>query len=239
MKRRLKINGLIICLSLMMILIFPRGFFRPIRVDFLNYVGEVVGLIFILLGLIIRVSSRGYKLEHSQQGKALLEGGPYSIVRNPMYLGIFLIGIGLVLMFFQWWMALVFLFIFLSRYFMLIFTEEKNLRLIFPDTYPLYQRKTPRIFPLFFSVVDKDIAEYLPLKTAWIKKESGTICILLSAVFSLDAWYDIRSSGVWAYVRTIAALLSVLIVFIFLVIYLVKRTAYLNKNDSAESQNTL
>jgi len=132
MKKRLKINGVIMFLAAVIVAVFPAMFFRRVNIGLWNEVAEVFGLALILLGQLIRISARGYKSENSGEGKALITNGPYSLVRNPMYLGVLLIGLGVVLMLFKLWVVLVFLAVFIIRYFLLIFKEEKKLAVLFP-----------------------------------------------------------------------------------------------------------
>ena len=102
MKKRLKINGIIIFCATIIVAFFPRVFFRNNGSGtILEQYIEIMGFSLILLGQIIRVSARGYKAEHSRESQALIQAGPYQVVRNPMYLGIFLIGLGVVLAVFR------------------------------------------------------------------------------------------------------------------------------------------
>ncbi|MCX5669261.1 MAG: hypothetical protein NTX89_03995, partial [Candidatus Omnitrophica bacterium] len=121
MKKRLKVNGIIMGFSALVIVFFPKFFLRIYSGSIQEKILEVLGFTFILLGQIIRVSARGYKAEHSLDSRALIQGGPYQVVRNPMYLGIFLIGLGVVLAVFRWWAAVVFAVVFIMRYILLIY----------------------------------------------------------------------------------------------------------------------
>ena len=97
MKKRLKINGIIIFFIVLLIAFSPGIFFRKeIVPTYWDEIAEIFGIAVILLGQIIRVSGRGYKAEKSKNGRALIQDGPYAISRNPMYLGILLIGIGII-----------------------------------------------------------------------------------------------------------------------------------------------
>ena len=223
MKKRLKINGIIMVCAGLGVAFSPKVFFR-------NYSGslgekslEVLGLALILLGQIIRVSARGYKAENSLDSRALIQGGPYQVVRNPMYLGIFLIGLGVVLSIFKWWAVAIFIIVFIIRYILLIYTEEKKLRLMFPDTYLQYCRKVPRIFPALFSIIKLDIIEYLPLKIAWFYREIGSISTLLLLVLLVESWWGVTQQGLQVYFQQFIWLLITLSVFLVLVILLSKR----------------
>jgi len=222
MKRRLEINGVIIVLALALVAIFPQVFLRS-RSDFYHdLLLKLSGIACILLGQIFRVSARGYKAEHSQQGGRLIRGGPYSLVRNPMYLGILLIGLGVVLVLFKWWGVLIFLFVFVLRYILLIFAEEKKLLNLFPQEYPLYLKETPRLIPNPLALLKKKIGEYLPVKVYWLKKELGTMLAVLLGVLIIEAYPVISSSGARAYFKEAVAIAAVVLSFAWFIGYLKK-----------------
>lgn len=225
MKKRLKINGVIVFIAVISSILFPTIFLRQSMGSFLDEVLSVFGIAFILLGQLFRVSSRGYKSEHSQQGYALIQGGPYTLVRNPMYLGIFLIGLGIVLILFKWWAICIFLLVFIARYILLIFEEEKKLRAIFPKDYQAYQQKVPRIIPSLAMILQKDIVEYLPLKLSWLKKEMPSVIPVLGAVILLKSWKNIRNEGWQALPLELVMVFMIIILFASLFIYLKNKTA--------------
>lgn len=234
MKKRLKINGVIMFAAFVLIVAFPAIFFRRDKDGFiaLDQVAEIFGIALVLLGQILRVSARGFKSEHSHNGFMLIQDGPYALVRNPMYLGILLIGFGIVLMLFKWWVMLIFLFVFTVRYLLLIAAEEKKLKILFPQDYPAYQRKAPRLLPSLAMIFRKGIGEYLPLKLSWLKGEIGSILAILSLALLAESWEDIRKRGAAAYFKELAAYAVIIILFICLVAYLSRRTNG-NKKDAA------
>ncbi|MDO9572472.1 MAG: isoprenylcysteine carboxylmethyltransferase family protein [Candidatus Omnitrophota bacterium] len=179
MKKRIMINGIIMGVALVLVVFFRGAFLRQDNFGWLENSLRAIGLLSLFLGQLIRVSARGYKAEYSKNSHALIEGGPYQVVRNPMYLGILLIGFGVVLMLFNFWVVFLFLLIFASRYFPLIFSEEKKLRNVFGAPYDAYCRQVPRIMPRFFSIIKTSAKEYLPIKPAWFKKEINSIIPLL------------------------------------------------------------
>ncbi|MFH0855617.1 MAG: isoprenylcysteine carboxylmethyltransferase family protein [Candidatus Omnitrophota bacterium] len=188
MKKRIKINGIIMGLALILVAYFRQTFFRPDNPGWLENSLKITGLLFLLLGQLIRVSARGYKSEHSKNSHALIEGGPYQVVRNPMYLGILLIGLGVSLLIFNWWVAPLFLLIFASRYLPLILSEEKKLRNMFPGSYEAYCRKVPRMLPRGFGSMKAGLKESLPVKPAWFKKELNSIIPLLILILLFFLW---------------------------------------------------
>ncbi|MFA5410691.1 MAG: isoprenylcysteine carboxylmethyltransferase family protein [Candidatus Omnitrophota bacterium] len=237
MKRRLKINGVIIFCSFLLIAFFPKIFLRNEPPFSLDTIAEISGIAFILLGQILRVSARGYKAEYSAGGNVLIQGGPYALVRNPMYLGIFLIGVGIVAMLFKWWALSAFLIIFIIRYLLLIFKEEKKLEAVFPKDYPAYRQRVPRVFPSITMLLRKDITEYLPLKLIWLRKEIGPILAVLLITILLESWEEIKNRGLTGYLKEAAAITITIILFICLIVYLSKKTNGLKKDVPDKSKN--
>jgi protein-S-isoprenylcysteine O-methyltransferase Ste14 len=182
MKKRIKINGTIMALAFILVIVFRKLFSREVIPGWQENSLRSLGLIFVILGQVIRVSARGYKSELSKNSHALIENGPYKIVRNPMYLGILFIGLGVVLMLFNWWVVLIFFLIFSFRYLPLILSEEKKLQGMFPGIYEAYCQKVPRMIPQLSSLFKNRISEYLPLKPVWFKKEINSIIVLLIVI---------------------------------------------------------
>jgi protein-S-isoprenylcysteine O-methyltransferase Ste14 len=224
MKRRIKINGIIIFSTVMAVAFFPSFFFRNYSEWHWDEWVEVLGFALILLGQIIRVSARGYKAEHSHKSQALIQGGPYQVVRNPMYLGIFLIGLGVVSAIFKWWAMAIFILIFVIRYLLLIYKEEKKLLTAFPVAYREYCKKVPRIFPSLSNMVEMDISDYLPIKIVWFRKEISSIIALLLFVLFVESWEDIVKKGIMVYLKQSVWLFLTFMLFTILVILLSRRT---------------
>src|SRR5471030_587366 len=72
--------------------IYPFGFF-VLFFCFINEASIRAGIGWILSGLLIRLWSNGYAIKNDK----LTTSGPYAFVRNPLYLGTFLIAIGFVI----------------------------------------------------------------------------------------------------------------------------------------------
>lgn len=239
MKKRIKTNGMIIALAVLSLAAFPGVFIRRSPGGLWEEAAEIIGIILILLGQIIRICARGYKSEHSRDGHTLLQSGPYAVVRNPMYLGILLIGLGVVFFLFKWWVACIFLFVFIIRYIPLTLKEEKELLSAFPGTYREYYKKVPRILPSVLMMLKMNISEYLPLKLSWIKKEIGAIIAVLLAAIIIKSWENIANFGMSIFFRRSLILIAALTLFMGLVIYLAKQTARPKKNGSNKSKVNL
>ena len=232
MKKRLKINGFIMFIAFILVVLFPKVFFRKVGVYFSDEAAGVFGIAFILWGQMFRTSARGYKSEHSQKGRILIQEGPYALVRNPMYLGILLIGLGIVLVLFEWWAISVFLLVFTIRYILLIFKEEQNLMILFPQAYPDYCKKVPRILPSLAMLSQKDIGGYLPLKLSWVKKEIGSILAVLLIVIFAESFEEIKSRGMKIYIVEMLEIILVITLFIYLIYYLSRRENNVKKDVS-------
>lgn len=232
MKKRLKINGIVMFLAAIILAIFPAIFFRRNTLGWDNGITEVFGIGFILLGQLIRVSARGFKSENSKNGFDLVRSGPYSLVRNPMYLGIILIGFGAVLMLFKWWVVIIFLCFFYIRYILLVYMEEKKLKLLFPQKYADYCKDVPnRIFPSLDVLLNKDILQYIPLKLKWVKKEVGSIITLLVLILLIELWEDLRYGGIGLFLKELFGLIIVFALFVFLCVYLIR---FINPDNATD-----
>jgi len=223
MKKRLKINGIVMFLAVVILAIFPAIFFRRNAVGWDNSIAEIFGIGFILLGQLIRVSARGFKSENSKNGFDLVKTGPYSLVRNPMYLGIILIGFGAVLMLFKWWVVIIFLCFFYIRYILLVYKEEKKLKLSFAEKYADYCKDVPnRIFPSVEALFNRDMLQYLPLKLKWVKKEIGSIIAVLVLILLIESWEDLRYGGIGLFLKELLGLVIVFFLFVLLCVYLIR-----------------
>lgn len=74
-------------------------------------------------------------------------GGPYSLVRHPLYVGSFLVGTGLAWASGQWWLLLLFFVFFAWLYGTTISREEAKLEGLFGDEYLDYRRRVPPLLP--------------------------------------------------------------------------------------------
>lgn len=103
----------------------------------------LVGLPLVVLGEVVRTWSSGY----IRKDHRLATDGPYSLTRNPLYLGNFMLGFGFSLMANRWAVLLSFLLVFLLIYDATIEEEERKLLQRFEDAFIRYCREVPRFFP--------------------------------------------------------------------------------------------
>jgi protein-S-isoprenylcysteine O-methyltransferase Ste14 len=117
----------------------------------------VLGLPIIVMGEAIRIWSSG----HIHKNEVLTVTGPYSLTRNPLYLGSFILAAGFVVAMDVLWMSLVFLLFFVVVYWATIRWEEDKMKRKFPTQWEEYQRRIPRFFPLFHPKC------YIPDEFSW------------------------------------------------------------------------
>ena len=81
------------------------------------------------------------------KGHELITQGPYVVVRNPIYLGMFGLILSTCLAFSRWWSGLVAIVLFLIGNHIRILTEEQLLRETFGDQFDEYARRVPAFIP--------------------------------------------------------------------------------------------
>jgi protein-S-isoprenylcysteine O-methyltransferase Ste14 len=120
----------------------------------LDHLWEVICLAFAATGLLVRVLTVGYapadtsgRNTREQKATALNTTGLYSIVRHPLYLGNFLIWLGVSLFPHLWWFALIAILAFWIYYERIMFAEEEFLRTKFGAAFEEWAAQTPAFFP--------------------------------------------------------------------------------------------
>ncbi len=118
-------------------------FYRPWEDEsILDFVVEWLGYLFIIAGTGLRMWSTLYIGTH--KSLRLITDGPYSICRNPLYLGTFSVMIGMSLCFENLVLLAAILLIVFPIHFFVISAEEKHLAEIFGTAYEEYKKKVPR-----------------------------------------------------------------------------------------------
>jgi protein-S-isoprenylcysteine O-methyltransferase Ste14 len=108
---------------------------------------EAVGYLFLLAGMGIRMWSILYI--GGRKSYELVTTGPYSICRNPLYVGTFLLAIGVGLSLESIPILVAALVVYVPIHFIVVRMEEKHLESRFPTEYPVYKRKVPMLLPRF------------------------------------------------------------------------------------------
>lgn len=100
------------------------------------------GLPVSLGGLLLRAWATG----HLEKNLQLAVSGPYTFVRNPLYVGTLLAAAGFAAASRQWWLGVLFAAVFLLVYLPVIELEEEHLRKLFPS-YEDYCERVPMLVP--------------------------------------------------------------------------------------------
>lgn len=138
-------------------LLAMREYTKPGGNEFVETMWETFCLSVSLFGLAIRAFTIGHVPKNTsgrntkkQVADVLNTTGPYSVVRNPLYLGNFFMGLGVALFAGFWWLALLYILIFWLYYERIIFAEEAFLTRKFGEEYVQWASKTPAIVPNFW-----------------------------------------------------------------------------------------
>ncbi len=117
---------------------------------------QMGSLLVSVIGLAIRFYTVGFaprgtsgRNTRAQVAEALNTTGAYSLVRNPLYLGNFLIWLGLSLFIQVWWCTLIVTLCFTLFYERIIFAEEVFLREKFGAAFAEWAAGTPAMIPRF------------------------------------------------------------------------------------------
>ncbi len=122
--------------------IYPFGIF----VGIYGHTSEAstrAGMGYVIAGLLIRLWSNGYAIKNDK----LTTSGPYAFVRNPLYLGTFLICIGFCILLNMSWAGVAFIVALALVYYKTIGAEQGMLQEKFGESYKNYVAKVPAMIP--------------------------------------------------------------------------------------------
>lgn len=195
MKQRIFVQGFLMVLATVAVIVFHRLFFPQWGSEFGEEIADVSGTLLVLHGFLLRIVARGYKKSMSLQSQALVTQGIYRITRNPMYLGTFLIGVGVILVTQRWWVFLVFLGIFLMIYLPQMKREEVWLLDHFGEDYRRYQAGVPKILPNLLVLFKRDFWTEVRFEWEWFRSELQAMIVTLSLITVIEVWQDARLFG--------------------------------------------
>ena len=140
--------------TVVLLLVSLRHFAYPFGSHKWDEAWETLCLAFSFLGLGLRVATVGYAPKGTsgrnmkkQKAEQLNMTGMYSVVRNPIYLGNFLIGLGIFLFPRVWLLPVVYALLFALYYERIVFAEEVFLRHKFGRRFEDWAAKTPAFLP--------------------------------------------------------------------------------------------
>ncbi len=140
-----------------------------------------------LLGLVVRAIAIGYAAAgtsgrnvNKQKADNLNTTGVYSVLRHPLYLGNFLLALGLFMFTQAWWAPTIYAFVFWLYYERIMFVEEDFLLGRFGTEFEEWARRTPAFIPSF----RRHTPPTLPfsLRKVLRREYSGLLAIVVSFV---------------------------------------------------------
>jgi protein-S-isoprenylcysteine O-methyltransferase Ste14 len=108
-----------------------------------NWRWFIIGAIVAIIGLAIRAWASGYLKKNVE----LTVTGPYAHTRNPLYLGTFMLGIGIATSSGAWWFIVLFMALYLLIYVPVMMAEAETLSKLFAAEFPIYRRSVPLFLP--------------------------------------------------------------------------------------------
>ncbi len=144
-----------------------------------------MGAPFIAVGEFLRIWAVGYAGASTRArtlgaARDLVTTGPYSYVRNPLYLGNFLLSFGVCLLANVYWLVVVLVIGYFSQYLPIIALEEGYLLESCGKTYQAYRERVPRFAPSLRSYSNPSAHDF-----SWrraIKSEKRTLTAIVCVI---------------------------------------------------------
>jgi protein-S-isoprenylcysteine O-methyltransferase Ste14 len=214
-----------------LLLVFLKGYTYPDGGHSLDRLWEVVCVGVSLLGLAVRALTAGYapvgtseRCTRRQIAAVLNTTGAYSVVRHPLYVGNFLIALGVFSFLRSWELVAIYMLIYVLYYERIMFAEERFLRDRFGEDYRAWAAATPAFLPRLSQWRAAD------LRFSWkavLRREYRTPFYLIASMYVLETLTDLRVEKRFVLDPLWVSLLACALVF-FLVVRLVqKHTAWL------------
>jgi protein-S-isoprenylcysteine O-methyltransferase Ste14 len=168
----------------LLVLLFHR-FSYPWKSHALDLMWEMLCLAVSIMGLTVRAYTTGCIPKRTsgrntwkgQIADSLNRTGIYSLVRHPLYLGNFLMGLGPAMFFRLWWFVLLYVLAFWLYYERIMFAEEEFLRKKFGDVYLAWAARTPVFVPNFKNWRRSNLPFSLPTV---LKREYQSLFLLIA-----------------------------------------------------------
>lgn len=161
----------------------------------------LTGLLLVVTGELIRIWAVSFagsetRTTGSVGGSQLVTQGPYSITRNPLYVGNVLIytGVGIMSNSIFPYLQIIGLFYFIFQYYAIIISEEEYLRLTFTEKFDLYTKTVGRLFPTFKKIPEEINSNIKPSIYEGLKSEKRTFnsIIIITIIILLIYFFQIR-----------------------------------------------
>jgi protein-S-isoprenylcysteine O-methyltransferase Ste14 len=173
--------------------VYPSGDHR------LDLAWELVALLVGLLGLGLRVATVGFvprdtsgRNTGAPQAESLNTSGLYSVVRHPIYLGNYLMWLGVALFPRSWWAPVIVSLVFWLYYERIMFAEEEFLRRKFGALYTSWAATTPAFLPRLAGWRRPDVSFCL---LTVLRREHSSLLALIASLTALEIATDHAYTG--------------------------------------------
>ena len=161
-----------------------------------NATSMIIGFVIAMIGESIRIWAVGYFGSVSRATSqfvdaSLITQGPYSYLRNPLYLGniIIYLGLGIMSLSFFPYLQLIAIVYFSFQYYCIVISEEEYLSNKYNGSYDIYRKKVKRFFP-GKNLLPFEINSTLPFNFyAGLKSEKRSLQALIVTAVLLLIFY--------------------------------------------------
>ncbi len=155
-----------------------------------------------MVGLGIRVVTVGHaprgtsgrNTHEGQIAEVLNTTGMYSLVRHPLYLGNYIIWLGISMFCGLWWLVVIFALGFWIYYERIMFAEEEFLRRKFGEAYLRWADVTPAFLPRLSGWRRPELP--FSLRTV-LRREYPGLFAICASFFALEAYHRVAIRGDW------------------------------------------
>ena len=165
----------------------------------LDQLWEVFCLTISLSGLVIRILTIGYVPEGTsgrntrrQKAFVLNTTGMYSLLRHPLYLGNFLVWLGVSMFARIWWLTLIMILSYWLYYERIVFAEEKFLKRQFGQQFTDWAKNTRIFLPKLSSW--RKPAQPFSIRMV-LKREHSTVFLIILLFFTMEEAASLITTG--------------------------------------------
>ena len=183
-KRRGQIPVLLFLLAIPAVYIINYDELDPLRVTVVNYSSAILSI----LGAIVRAytigtTPRGTSGRNTQEqvAESLNTSGIYSMVRHPLYLGNYLMWIGIVLFTQNFEFVIIVSLLYWIYYERIMFAEERFLEKKFGNVYLEWSKKVPAFIPRMGGFRNSEVS--FSLKSVLRREYSGALATVIGFVY--------------------------------------------------------
>lgn len=175
--------------------------FDPVDAGSFNPILNILGFLIALTGAATRVISAGYAKpftsgrENYLKADSLNTRGVYSIVRNPLYIGNFLVYNGVLVAYSSPAALAFFNIFFIANYYFIILSEENYLEKQFGEDYRVYRRAVPKVIPRF-TLYRKNYRPFSLARAVYKEKNTTFYWIFFYTVSLLVKQYKLNDGAI-------------------------------------------